>query len=367
MRILMLSNMYPTEKAPSFGIFVKNQVEALMNENQVVDVLAITNPEAGKKNVMKKYSTWFLQGLKLLIAKGKRYDIVHAHYAFPSGLPARLLKRRFKTPYIVTCHGGDLNKMAKIGPFFYQQTQRILVEADHVIAVGQDLAAQIIDNYRIPKEKVTILSMGVDRSIFFERPKEEARKHLRLPTDCNHFLYVGNLIEEKGLLDLVEAYALYREKDPTAQLHIVGPKNQAVFFQRLQQKIASLRVEDGIFFHGAKPQTEVAQWMNAADVFVLPSHTEGFGLVAVEAMACGTPVIGTNVGGLRYLLADQAGEIVPVSQPEPLSQALEKVITDQDYRKSLIEVGRKRAETHDKAVITKKVIDIYQEALRQNE
>lgn len=367
MRILVVSNMYPTEKAPSFGIFVKNQVEAMMGENQTIDVLAITNPASGKKNVLKKYSAWLLQGLKLFISKGARYDIVHAHYAFPSGLPARLLKRRFNTPYIVTCHGGDLNKMAKKGPFFHAQTKRILEEAAHVIAVGQDLEKQIINDYQISKEKVTLLSMGVDRSLFFEQSKEEARKQLGLAPDRTHLLYVGNLIEEKGLLDLVEAYALLREKGKKADLHLVGPKRQAAFYDRLQQKIASFGIADGVFFHGAKPQKEVAQWMNAADVFVLPSHTEGFGLVAVEAMACGTPVVGTDVGGLRYLLGDGVGVTVPPRNPKRLSEEMLKVLTDREQRIQLIEKGRERAREHDKTVITKKLMDIYQEAMGTNE
>ncbi|MFB4165193.1 glycosyltransferase family 4 protein [Alteribacillus sp. JSM 102045] len=362
MRILVISNMYPSHEAPTFGIFVKNQVKALSKQGNQVGVAAINNPKMGKKNVLKKYSAWLLGTARRLAFGGKAYDVVHAHYAFPSGLLARWFRRRYGTPYVVTCHGGDLNKMARKGAFFRKQTERILHDAAHVIVVGRDLEQQVIHDFNVPKDRVSVFSMGVDRAVFYPRPKEEIQKLLKLSQDKKHLLYVGNIIEEKGIGDLIEAAASLRENVPEAVLHVVGQPKQEEYFEKLKQRIGELNLTEHVNFHGPKSQTEVADWMSAADVFVLPSHTEGFGLVAVEAMACETPVVGTDTGGLTHLLADDAGAIAEPQNPASLAEKMQQVLEEESYKKQLVENGKQQAEANDAEQITAKVINIYQEA-----
>ncbi|SDH18839.1 Glycosyltransferase involved in cell wall bisynthesis [Alteribacillus persepolensis] len=361
MRILVISNMYPSHEAPTFGIFVKNQVEALVKQGNHVDVAAITNPKMGKKNVLHKYSTWLLQAGRGLLARKSSYDIVHAHYAFPSGMMARWFKRRFNIPYVVTCHGGDLNKMAKKGRFFRKQTERILQEASHVIAVGRDLEEQVIHDFHVPKDKVSVFSMGVDQNVFHPRGSS-VRSQLELSDNQKHVLYVGNIIEEKGIADLVEALALLRQHVPEVILHVVGQPKQAEYFASLTRRIETLQLSGHIHFHGAKPQSEVADWMSAADVFVLPSHTEGFGLVAVEAMACATPVVGTEVGGLTHLLSDGAGVAAEPKNPSSLADSIEQVLSNDVLRQRLIKAGQQKAAANDAEQITKNVLSIYKQA-----
>ncbi|WP_240374368.1 glycosyltransferase family 4 protein [Bacillus piscicola] len=366
MRILVISNMFPTKEVPAFGIFVKNQVDALAKHGHDVQVAAIKNAKMGKVNVLKKYSMWMLGALRRLLQKKSPYDIVHAHYAFPSGLIARWFKKRFGIPYVVTCHGGDLNKMAKKGAFFRKQTTRILEDAAHVIVVGHDLEKQVIHDYHIPPEKVSVISMGVDRSVFYERSKTETREHLTLSPDSKHLLFVGNLIKEKGIGDLIEAFVRLQKDVPEAVLHVVGQPKQEGYYNELRQRVHDLQAEDAVHFHGAKPQKEVAEWMSAVDVFVLPSHIEGFGLVAVEAMACGTPVVGTDTGGLSHLLKNDAGVLAEPQSPPSLAQALKHVLEDERLYGRLIQNGRKQAELHDSESTTKKVIRIYEEAQQRN-
>ncbi|SDH62914.1 glycosyltransferase family 4 protein [Alteribacillus bidgolensis] len=362
MRILVISNMYPSHAAPTFGIFVKNQVEALSKQGNEVDVAAINNPKMGKKNVLKKYSSWLLGAAKRLAFGGKSYDVVHAHYAFPSGMIARWFHRRYGIPYVVTCHGGDLNKMAKKGAFFQKQTERILRDAAHVIVVGRDLEEQVLHHFHVPEEKVSVFSMGVNRKVFYPRPQEEMREMLKLSPDQKHLLYVGNIIEEKGIGDLIEALALLRENMPETVLHVVGQPKQEEYFEKLKQRIQALNLTEHVKFQGSKSQTEVADWMSAADVFVLPSHMEGFGLVAVEAMACATPVAGTDTGGLMHLLAGDAGAVAEPQNPRSLAETIQKVLRDESYRRILVNNGKQQAEANDAENITANVLTIYQNA-----
>ncbi|GAK02559.1 teichuronic acid biosynthesis glycosyltransferase TuaC [Geomicrobium sp. JCM 19037] len=182
MRVLLISNMYPSQHAPTFGIFVRNQVEQLQAEEMEFTVAAIRDPRTGKKNVLKKYLRW---GLGTVSRFTTRYDLVHAHYAFPSGGLARLYYRLRKVPYIVTVHGGDLNKMAKKGPFYKKQTKKILQDAAHVIAVGPALYDEIVNEYEVRDANVSLLNMGVNRHTFYPRtneasPFDSSHKHILL-------------------------------------------------------------------------------------------------------------------------------------------------------------------------------------------
>src|SRR5699024_5579626 len=143
-RILIVSNMYPGKRSQTYGNFVRNQVEQLREKGLIVDVAAITDPRKGKFHTIKKYSLWFLKIFFILIFKGRKYDLVHAHYIFPSGWLALLFKRLFNTKVFVTSHGGDIDQMPKKGQYIYRQTKNILRKADHVIAVGEQLKKDMV-------------------------------------------------------------------------------------------------------------------------------------------------------------------------------------------------------------------------------
>ncbi|SFL84957.1 glycosyltransferase [Salibacterium qingdaonense] len=367
MRILVISNMYPSDSAPTFGIFVKNQVEALMNKGNQVDVAAVTNPEAGRKNALKKYSSWMWSTFRRLRASGQDVDVIHAHYAFPSGVPARMMAKRYDIPYVVTCHGGDLNKMAKKGRFIRNQTKRILQDAAHVIVVGEDLLQQVVDDFDVPEDKVSMFSMGVDSRVFYPRPQMDMQEVLELSPYEKHILYVGNVIEEKGIEDLVEAFPKVKYELPNARLHVIGPARQEDYLQKLKDRLTELEAEEAVTFHGAKTQQEVAEWMAASDLFVLPSHTEGFGLVAVEAMACGTPVVGTNTGGLGRVLSGGAGAVTEPKHPVSLAEQMAHVLEDRHKRTEMIEKGYEKAAANDAEAITDQVLEIYRQAQQRNE
>lgn len=359
--ILVISNMYPSAKHKSYGIFVQSQVNALRKRGVHVDTITIKDPRTNKVAITTKYFIWALRAFANFLTRGRRYHVVHAHYVFPSGLLALFYKKMWRTRMVVTSHGGDLDKMAMKNDLIFAWTKKVLGESDEVIAVGEELKARLITEFHVPKEKITLLNMGVDRSVFKPLNKSIARKKLQLKKHAKILLFTGNIIEQKGVMDLVTAIHLiiHLIDDEKIFLYLVGPQKDTHFLKTLKSKIQKYGLQNQVFLPGIKTQAEIRVWMCAADVFVLPSHMEGFGLVALEAMACGLPVVGTNVGGLRYLLADEAGEVIEKKDPKSLAASIMKVLNDPILMEKYIHNGFKKAKENDQQWIIDQMMVLY--------
>jgi len=358
-KILVISNMYPSKKNKTFGIFVKNQVKALRDNGLKVDTLVINESRMGKVYVIQKYLKWMMSAMKDLLLKGKDYQLVHAHYVFPSGLLGLMFKRLFGTRLIVTAHGGDIDRMARKNKQIFNLTKKILHESDHVIAVGDKLKADIVKDFEIEEGKVSVLNMGVNRTVFAPVERQLARKQLNLNQDNPILLYVGNIIKAKGLLELINAYKVCKETIPSLELHLIGAKKEPSFYEQLVSIIRDNQLTD-ITFHEAKGQKEVAVWMNAADAFILPSHMEGFGLVALEAMSCSTPVIGSDIGGLSYLLDGQSGYKVLPKDSTSLANGIKEILINDELRTTIIKNGESKARAYDQEVVLQRLLEIYE-------
>lgn len=360
MKILVLSNMYPTEAHPTYGIFVRNQVELLRANGIDVDVAAITDPGKGKAAALKKYGGWAMETGRRLFGGRKSYTVTHAHYAFPTGLLSLIGKRLFGVPYIVTVHGGDLDQMAKKSPRIRQMTERILKEAAHVITVGQRLYEEVTGQYEIPASRVSILSMGVDTDVFRPRERAAVRADLGIPEDEKAVLFVGNIIRAKGTTELVDAAALLDQEGEPVTLYLVGSVKDAGYTEELKAHISELGL-DRVRFVGTEPQERLSEWMSACDVLALPSYHEGFGLVALEGMASGVRVVGSDVGGLSVLLGDDRGILVPPKDAGALAAGIREAL-DPDSRAFDGESIRREVARHSKDQILRELLEIYEDA-----
>lgn len=349
--VLVLTTMYPSKKNPSFGVFVKNQVELLRNHQIKVDVLSIKSIKMGKANVIKKYTGWIIRFLVIFVFYGDQYDVVHAHYVFPSGWLARLLKKIYRCRMIVTAHGGDVDRMPSKHRWIALQCKKILYDADHIIAVSEALKAKLRKKFNVDTNRTTVLNMGVNRTIFKPGSQTKARAELNLPIDKKIILFVGNLIKAKGLEELLDACQALKI---TYQCHLVGANKEPKFLEELLHGKTI-----PVYIHQPTNQMEIAKWYRAADIFVLPSHLEGFGLAALEAMACRIPVVGTAVGGLRYLLDDNAGLIVPAFDSTLLKAAIEEVLFDKSLANNLVNNGQQKAEQYDQEKLILTLIKLY--------
>lgn len=359
-KIVIISNMYPTKSHPTFGIFVKNQVDQLKKAGCDVQVIAIDEPGKGKILTIKKYLSWFMRAMFYLLRNKKMISLTHAHYAFPTGVISLIGKKVFKIPYVVTVHGGDIDKMAKKNERIRQMTAQILSNAAQVIVVGERLKQEVIRDFHIEEERIDVLSMGVDERVFKPYPQQEVRTALDIPQMEKVYLFIGNVIREKGVAELIRAYGKLKQQDEDSRLYIIGSQRDTAFIEELTEIIRTETIHD-VYFHQPIGQKELAKWMAAADVLALPSYHEGFGLVALEAMATGTPVVGSDVGGLSYLLKDGAGILTQPKDVESLVAGLTQAINREGIQEIQMAESVQR---HTTTTIVERIQSVYEDVGR---
>lgn len=365
MNILFITNMFPSKDHPQFGIFVENQVKALTNQDQEVLVLGINQPSSSRKKVIKKYFQWGYRWGRIVLSSLKtKVDIVHAHYTFPSGMLALMFKKLTKTPYVVTCHGGDINKMAEKNEYLKRITSIILKKADHVIVVGPELWEKVRKEYEVSSHKINQISMGVNKAMFHPIPKEEALRVTQLNSDEINILFVGNLVEEKGIEDLLKAWKSTVAKESNIKLHIVGSAKSESYKSKITDLIQTENMKATVSFHGAKPQSELKNWFSSVDMLVVPSRNEGFGLVALEAMACETPVVTTDAGGLKYIAAKGRGLMANAGDPRSLNEKISAMLNlNKKEKEAMVKKALIFVEENEVNNLNKKVLNIYEEVI----
>ncbi|MFQ5624908.1 MAG: glycosyltransferase, partial [Paracoccaceae bacterium] len=233
------------------------------------------------------------------IAAGFDFDMIDAHYFYPDGVAAAMLGRWFRRPVVVTARGTDINVIAKL-PRPGRMIARAAREAAAVIAVSRALGDELL-HLGVPADRVHVLRNGVDLDRFRPANRAAARTDLGLAGEV--LLVVGHLTGGKGHLTVLEA--LVRLPHATLVIAGDGPLRRA-----LQARARSLGIKDRVRFCGAVPQGELPAYYNAASMLVLVSEREGMPNVVLEALACGTPVIATAVGGIPEIMTDPAAGIV---------------------------------------------------------
>lgn len=287
-RILIVSNMYPSEKYPHYGVFVQNTAEVLRSKGFAVDVVAKTK-QTGRFDKILGYIHFYTR----IILKGlcKHYDVVYGHYASHTALPLLLLNKIRKRKLIINVHGNDLVPETENDEKYMPLVRNLLIKADAVICPSEYFRGIVVDQFHVSEEKTLVYpSGGVDINIFRKIPKEQAAQELRLETDCRYIGYISRLEEKKGWDLFLEAAAMLKKKDPSSKFIVVGDGDQAESFIR---KVAALGLEQDIEKFPLLSQKKIAAVFNMLDVFVFPTYrkSESLGLVGLEAMACRIPVV----------------------------------------------------------------------------
>jgi len=254
-------------------------------------------------------------------------DIVLGTWAYPDGCAAVVLAGLVRVPAVVKLHGSDLNVNARMrGP--RAQLRALLPRAARVVAVSNALAGEA-KALGVPADRIRVVPNGVDETRFFPADRAAARAELGLDAGRRLLLYVGNLKESKGVLDLAEAFGRVAAARGDADLVVVGDGEA-------REQMPGV---DRMRLVGARPHEEVARWMAAADLLVLPSWNEGMPNAVIEALACGRRVVATAVGGVPDLLASPLlGDLVPPRRPAELAAALIRAL-DRPYDPSDVAAG----------------------------
>ena len=395
MNVLVVSRLYPQPANPVLGIFVEEEVKELARLCNVT----VVSP-APWSPPLKIVSKWYdysqlpvretLKGIEVLRPRTlllprnllfplygffsyltlRRWatrtdedfpiDLIHAHTVYPDGFAAVMLGKALNLPTVVTLHGGDVTL------YFQRYFGRklglwALSNTDRVIAVSNSLRRTVVEEYGADDDKITVIPNGVDVTRFAPIPQSEARDRLRLQREAPMVLYVGAITTSKGIGYLLRAYKLLLSgRSEPVQLILLGDGD---YEQRARLLASELDIADSVTFVGKRSNEEIPLWMNACDLLVLPSLREGFGVVLVEAMACGKPLVATACGGPEDIVTPQTGILVPPADEVALAQSLRDVLSDET--RFLPPVIRQRAvDNYAYDTIAPQILSLYKQALQ---
>jgi D-inositol-3-phosphate glycosyltransferase len=315
-----------------------------------------------EKNAVLNFLPEFLCNLqRFRQAVGLEYDVIHSHY-WLSGWVGNLLARRWGVPHVAMFHTlGRLKNQAlaekEESDARIEIEERIVDGADRIIASSEHERLALVDHYGARWENIAVIPCGVDLSLF--RPMDQAAARAMLELDGEVLLFVGRIDPVKGLDVLLQAVALLRTR-PNLTLVVVGGSDTERELQRNRRLAHDLGLDGRVFFKGAVPQEKLPIYYSAATLCVVPSYYESFGLVAMEALACGTPVIASEVGGLPTVVRDREnGLLVPRHQPEVFAQRIAQALDDVALRRALRLRARASVLCYDWGIIAERMIAMY--------
>jgi D-inositol-3-phosphate glycosyltransferase len=299
--------------------------------------IRIIHVDAGPAEIIPKesllpYMAAFREDmLSFMTEENISYDLIHANF-FMSALVAMQLKALRNIPFVVTFHAlGHIRRIHQ-GEQDKFPPERIAIEedviriADRIIAECPQDREDLIHYYNAPDDKITVIPCGVNTEEVYPVDKQLARTLLKLPANDKILLQLGRMVPRKGIDNVIRALSLLKNRK--VQLLIVGgDEDTKAEMGRLMRIAKKAGVESRVTFTGQKCRTELKYYYAAADIFITTPWYEPFGITPLEAMACGTPVIGSDVGGIKYSVADgKTGLLIPPKDPEKLCRAINTLL-----------------------------------------
>lgn len=355
--IVVLSSLFPSQRQPGAGLFIR---ERMFRVGQRLP-LAVVAPSAwfpgqglirrfrpgfrpgapaqesqagvdvwfprflSPPGLLKRWDGWLMAlgawpRLRALQRAG-RLDLLDAHFGYPDGFAAVQLGRWLQVPVTITLRGTE-DRHAR-DPVLRPLLARALAGASRVFAVSESLRRVALGLGQAP-ERVRVVGNGVDITRFVAIDRTQARAALGLPPDAQVLVSVGGLCERKGFHRVMACLPALMQQHPDVHLLVVGgPSPEGDWTERLQQQARDLDLAARVHFTGPVPGAELHKLLSAANVFTLATRNEGWANVFLEAMACGLPVVTTDVGGNREVVcADHLGSIVPFGDEAALAAAL---------------------------------------------
>jgi D-inositol-3-phosphate glycosyltransferase len=348
--------------------------------NRVVHINA--GPEVPMlKSELIKYIPDYYNGIRdFARRKGIHYDLIHSHY-WMSGIAAGMLQEEWHIPIIQMFHtlGYMKNKIAQNsteieGSYRLKGEQKVMDVADKIIAATPDELKQLTTHYQVDQQKITIIPPGVDCSHFYPIPKDEAKAFIGIPPDSRMILFVGRIEPLKGVETLLRAISIMREECNLKECpyHVViigGDSNDQIAdpdseLFRLKSLCHDLGLDETVIFLGKRDQNTLPYYYSAAEMLVMPSYYESFGMVALESMACGTPVVASNIGGLAYLVQDGVtGFTVSDRNDKALARRVSQLLFDQELQAKIGKQAAQYALSYSWENIAAKIKSLYEELL----
>ncbi len=260
--------------------------------------------------------------------------VIHSHWLIPQGIIGAICKTLFGTRHIISVHGSDINYVAssRFLRFFFE----FIVQNTDIITTNSTYTkSRVLQINDTVSNKTHVIPMGVDTEKFNAYGRDSLETYF--DADCI-ILTAGRLISIKGINYLIQSMPQILQRFPKAKLVICGDGPEKGNLQRLAE---ALNISERILFTGYISHDEMIQYYKSADVFILPSieidgYKEGLGMVIIEAMACGTPVIGTNIGGITDIIKDEYnGLLIAERSPDDIAKKAVKILSNREYAEQL--------------------------------
>jgi len=389
-RILLLTWEYPPHVVGGLGRHVGALARSLADEGHEVHVVTrdlpdapevqdtiedgvhvIRVPEAPPVIGFDQLVAWVLafnnriQAVAGRLLREQHFDVVHAH-DWLVAYAAAGLKETWDVPVVATIHATEYGRHqgwlpGPMNKLIHQVEWWLTYEARRVIVCSDYMREQLEDIFVLPADKLDVVPNGVDIRDFAVDPVEAAETRSTLTGPRTRMvLFAGRLEYEKGVQTLLAALADVRRRLGPTRLYVAGV---GTYSGELQREVRRLKLQRHVRFTGFLADHELRLHFGAADVAVVPSIYEPFGLVAVEAMACGTPVVVGDTGGLREIVADGSGLSFTPQEPEELADALVRVLSEQDLAADLVRRGHVRArDRYDWGAVARRTVEVYARA-----
>jgi len=358
LKICIVTTMFPKFLGDYYGSFIFDEVKALTKKGFEVHVVTQHNPGISYEEVMdniyihrfkwlepKKFRALVhFEGLMdiirmityvislflnlILIIWKYKIQIIHAHSVIPTGFIASLVSKIMRKPLFITAHGMDINNFEN-QRFFNYFISHSLNSSYKSIAVSEDLAnkMRLMVN---DDNKIVVIKNAVDTDRFNPNKNINIRQNFGIKYEDVVILFVGYLDEFKGIYELINAFNIIHSENRKVKLMMIGagPKKD-----HLLKILTEMNIENEVIFTGRVEPQKIHKYYQAADIFVLPSYTEGLPVSVLEAMACGLPIVATDVGGIPEIITDGFnGFLIPPMNEKELCKKLRVLIADKIYR-----------------------------------
>ena len=392
-RLLVFSSLFPSATQPNAGLFIRERMfrvgkhlpivvvapqpwfpgQGLIRRfrphfrpmaltREVMDGIVVHRPRFFCIPGILKWTDGLFMALSSFfavrrIAREHRANVIDAHFGYPDGYAAVLLGRWLQLPVMLTLRGKEARQARSS---VAAALKRAITGADQLITVSAALQALAVEQGANPA-RVQVIGNGIDLTRFVPVPRLDARRQLGLPADAEVLVSVGTLVERKGFHRVIECLPRLLAAHTTLNLVVVGGAGpEGDMGAELKSMVRTLGLDDRVHFLGPLPNDRLKVALSAADVFVLATSYEGWANVFLEAMACGLPVVTTDVGGNAQVVNNRSlGRLVPFGDTRRLQEAIDEALHTPWDRQSI----RAYAESNSWDRRIQPLVDAYQELL----
>ncbi|KKO89351.1 hypothetical protein AAW12_25075 [Sphingobacterium sp. Ag1] len=314
--------------------------------------------------------------IEFMTANQLRYQLVHAHF-WLSGMVAMEIKKQLHIPFVITFHAlGAVRRLHQGGsdkfPKIREKIEKdIIWAAERVIAECPNDLKDLIQHYQAPQDKIEIIPCGFNPTDFHPIDRTEAKEKLGLDSAYTYILQLGRMVKRKGIDNVIEAFSHAHHALPELRLLVVGGNlataEDRAEFDRLHHLCIELKVEDKVIFTGQQSRDLLRYYYAASELFITTPWYEPFGITPLESMACGTPVIGADVGGISFTVRhEDTGLLVAAQQPQQLSAAIVDLINNDRKRLKFSVNSLRHVKSFTWKVVSESIAQLYAQCLPQD-